>query len=62
MYCWKDTNSVSNFSYTLPDTCYVLLERHEQHQKLLQHNNLLDSLCPLCSNSYILKGHLDNHG
>jgi hypothetical protein len=36
MYCWEDTNSFSNFSYTLTDTRYVLLERHEQHQKLLQ--------------------------
>jgi hypothetical protein len=39
MYCWKDMNSIRNFSNTITDTRYVLLERHEQHQKLLQHNN-----------------------
>jgi hypothetical protein len=45
MYCWEDTNSFSNFSYTLTDTRYVLMERHKQHQKLLQHNNTLVMYC-----------------
>jgi hypothetical protein len=39
MYCWKDTNSVSNFYNTITDTRYVLMERHEQRQKLLVHPN-----------------------
>jgi hypothetical protein len=45
MYCWEDTNSFSNFSYTLTETRYVLMERHKQHQKLLQHNNTLVMYC-----------------
>jgi hypothetical protein len=35
MYCWKDMNSVSSLSYTLTDTRYVLLGRHEQRPQPL---------------------------
>jgi hypothetical protein len=45
MYCWKDTNSFSTFSNTITDTSYVLLERHEQRQQLLLHNNTLVMYC-----------------
>jgi hypothetical protein len=37
MYYWEDMNSVRNLSYSLTDTRYVLLEKHEQRQKLLVH-------------------------
>ena len=42
--------------------CCYNLYTYRLYRALPDHNNLLDSLYPLCSNSYILKGHLDNHG
>jgi hypothetical protein len=39
MHYWEDMNSVSNLSYTLTDTRYVLMGRHEQRQQLVLHPN-----------------------
>ena len=54
MHCWKDMNSVSNFSYTLPDTRYTSMGRHEQRHVFPTMHSERQLGCRTSCLSYIL--------